>query len=186
MHCRDLTNQAISEGFTDSEAKEKAGAAIGDKNTLLREILNKPELKTWSWRFPKIIFVLGPLSAMVISITTFLILLVSIYSFLPTITEIDPGTNPSLRVKILLEFLSFFNFYLLTPLLAVCIVVWAKQRMVVLFWPIVGIVVLAIFGSGWAYMIDWPTASPREFEDQLGYLNSCQVVVICKTCVELW
>ena len=131
--------------------------AIGNEDALVREVLSKPELKSYLWRFPKTIFVFAPLLAWVLSIAIFLLVLISIFTYLPLMSEMDPGTNPALWVKVLLEFLSVFNIYLMPILLAVCTILLAKQRMVRPAWPIAGIVLLTIFGSGWAYSLDWPT-----------------------------
>ncbi|MEX0964116.1 MAG: hypothetical protein WDZ52_08790 [Pseudohongiellaceae bacterium] len=48
--------------------------------------------------------------------------------------------------------------YLVTPLLALATVALAKRRVVDPFWPAIGIVLLTVIGSGWAYGITWPTA----------------------------
>jgi len=156
-HYRELKNQAIIDGFSDSDASEKARMAIGNENILVNEVLSKPELKSYLWRFHKSIFVLGPLLTLVASIAVSLLVLISIFVYLPSITEMDPGTDPAFWIKALLEFISFFNFYLMPTLLAVFTIMLAKKRMVQLAWPIAGIVLLVIIGSGWAYSLSWPT-----------------------------
>jgi hypothetical protein len=157
-HYRELKNQAIIDGLAENEAQERARQAIGNESTLVKEILSKPELKSLSWRFPKTLFILAPLLALVLSIGIFLGVLILLFIYLPSMTEMDPGTSPALWIKMLLEISSIFNLYLMPSILAVFTILFAKQRMVDLKFPIIGIALLTIIGSGWAYSIEWPTA----------------------------
>lgn len=156
-HYRDLKSQAIADGFSETVAREKANNAIGDEKTLIKEILNKQELKSWLWRYPKSIFLLVPLLILILSIFVFGVLAFLIDKFSPEIIQLLVGTDIPLWTKVLIELLSFFMFYVLTPMLAAGIIVMAKRRIIQLHWPIAGMALLMFVGCGWGYSINWPT-----------------------------
>lgn len=164
-HYSDLRSQAISDGYSETEADEKAIASIGEEETLIAKILDKRELKTWLWRYPRSTFLLLPLLILVLSILIFGIFLYYVFSWSPELADMLAGTQAPLWLKLLLESLSFFNFYLLTPMLAVGIILVAKQRMIPLLWPVIGMALLMFIGCGWKYSINWPTESIE------GYIN---------------
>lgn len=156
-HYSDLKSQAIADGFSEKDAREKANKAVGDEKTLTNEILNKQELKSWLWRYPKSIFLLAPLLILILSILVFGVLVFLIDKFSPEIIQLLAGTDSPLWAKSLIELVSFFMVYVLTPMLAVGIIVVAKQRMIQFHWPIMGMALLMFVGCGWGYSINWPT-----------------------------
>lgn len=164
-HYHDLKNHAIADGLPEREASAKANSAIGDEKTLVAEFLNKPELKSWLWRYPKSIFLLLPLLTLLVCTVAMGALLLFVYARTPAIEEMFSGVDISLWVKILLECLLFFIFYLLTPLLAAGTILIAKQRMIKLHWPIIGMALLMIVGCGSKYTLNWPA------EATIGNLN---------------
>ncbi|NQV69771.1 MAG: hypothetical protein HQ498_07070 [Pseudohongiella sp.] len=195
-HYRDLKSQAIADGFSATQAREKANADIGDEKILMREILHKPELKSWLWRYPKSIFVLSPVLILILSLITSGAIIFIVDYFLADFSGMSPGTEFPLWVKVLVEILSIFNFYLLTPILAVGMILIAKQRMIQLHWPIIGIVLLMFIGSGGSYELNWPTPleqgnlivnwgysfMPRAFRgyhDLQNYLSMLSTIVLC-------
>jgi len=163
-HFQDLKDQAMNDGFSEEEADEKAGATIGSENILIKEILNKKELKTWSWRYPKMLYIFGPIITLILSFAILLISLMSIQSVTPVFMP-DQGTEVPTIAKVLVEFLIVFNFEFLTPMLAIFTLMMAKSRLIPARWAVVGVVVLIFLGSGWAYAINWPTA------DLVGMIN---------------
>lgn len=169
-HFSDLESQAIRENLSRSKAKERARKSIGDENTIVKEILGKPELKSLVWRYPGTVFVLGPLFGVIAATAAFILFLVLLFFFFPEMTEMEPGLSPTLLVILLLEALTAFICYLVTPLLAISTILLAKHRMVRLHLPIIGIVLLTVIGSGWTYELIWPTESiPGTMKFSWGY-----------------
>lgn len=155
-HYTDLKQQGIADGLSEHDANARAKASIGDEHTLLSEILSKPELRSVIWRFPKSVFSIGPtLTAIAFTLMT----LIVFFGYLNSATwfgDASAGMHVLTWEKLLVSGVLAFNCYVLTPLVAIGTVILAKQRHINFFWPAVGIVVLAIIGSGWAYVIVWP------------------------------
>ena len=169
-HYSDLKTQAIADGISENEARQKANNAIGDEKTLMSEILNKQELKSWLWKYPKSTFLFAPLLILILSIIAFGVLVFLIDKFSPEIIQLLVGADIPLWAKALIELTLFFMFYGLTPLLAVSTIMIAKQRIVQLHWPIAGMALLMFVGCGWGYSINWPTeAMEGNINFQWGY-----------------
>ena len=158
-HLKDLKNQALGEGFSPAEANEKALAAIGDEKTLVQEILGKRELKSWLWRFPKLSFILLPVLIIIVSIFLFGVCLYLLANYFPELFEMSAGTIIPIWARAFIEIWSMLNFQLLAPLVGVGMILLAKQRLIPLRWPIIGMVLVLFIGSGWGYEIYWPTAT---------------------------
>lgn len=197
-HYNDLRDQALSEGLPVSEASAKALASIGDEKTILKEILMRPELKSLSGRFPKLVFLFGPTLAAVFTILVFAFSMLALGE--ASSWSMENGGELAMAEKLLIEGLLGFNCYLLTPLLAIATVRFAKQRMTHFRWPAVGIVLLAVMGSGFAYSIGWPTASeagtlsinwgysflPRAIRGDHDLLNLMQILVTLTMATYAW
>ena len=59
-HYADLRNRAIREGDSEQQADQKARTALGDEQTLVAEIVSKPELRSFTARFPRSTFLFIP------------------------------------------------------------------------------------------------------------------------------
>ena len=160
-HYSDLINRAIEDGISEREAEQRASLALGDEQTLVAEFLNKPELRSFSSRHPKVSYLLGPTTTALASIGVFALLLYFLASSRTWLSSMSAGVEIAWWEKVLLEGLLIFNCYLLVPLLAIATVVFAKQRITKPLWPALGILVLVILGSGWAYTLSWPTDALR-------------------------
>lgn len=155
-HYADLKQQGINEGLTEQEADNRAKARIGDERTLLTEILSKPELRSVIWRFPRSVFAIGPSVAVISYNLITLVLAIGFATSTVWSEGFSPGMQISLWQKLLVNGVLLFNCYLLTPMVAIVTVILARQRNMDILWPALGVVVLAIIGSGWAYTIAWP------------------------------
>jgi len=160
-HYLDLKNKALEDGVSEREAEQRASAALGDEQTLVVEYLNKPELQSFTSRFPKVFFLFGPTIAALASLGIFASLLYFLASTRSWFSNMSAGADIAVWEKILIEGLLVSNCYLVVPLLVIATVVFAKQRMATLLWPALGILALAVLGSGWAYTLSWPTDALR-------------------------
>ncbi len=199
-HYSDLKGQAINDGLSESEANERASTSIGDEQLLLREVLNKPELQSLTWRFPKTVFILGPTLVVIASFAILALVLIVFASTRPWFGSMSAGVEIALWEKILLEGLTAFNCYLVTPLLAIVSVILAKRRLINPQWPAVGILVLAILGSGWAYSLAWPSEMipgllqinwgysflPRAIRGDHDIQNYLQILFTLLTSISFW
>lgn len=53
-HLDDLRREAVNRGSDPFEAQQSALQRIGDQQVLARKFLERPELKTWDYRHPRI------------------------------------------------------------------------------------------------------------------------------------
>ena len=155
-HHSDLKNSALAEGISEKEATLRASAALGDERTLIAEYLNKPELRSITSRFPRTLYLLGPTALALLSLAVFALALITLVNTRTWFGDMSAGVAIAFWEKMLVEGLLVFNCYLLVPLLVIATIVFAKKRVAAPLWPALGILVLAVLGSGWAYTLDWP------------------------------
>jgi len=160
-HFEDLVFQCSKEGISKEEAQSRALQSLGDVDVIATEVLAKPELRTYTWRHPIITFILGPVAVSLISYLVSFLLIVGIFTALPGIANMNPQSDPPMLMKLLLHGITWFNVYVLTPLIAVLFVRWARNHYIKNLWPAIGIVVVAALGSGWGYELEWPTELAR-------------------------
>ena len=156
-HGLDLKNKALADGVPEREAELNASMALGDEQSLVNQFLNRPELRSFTSRYPKIFYLIGPTLAALASLGLFASLLFYLGSTRTWFSTMSAGTDIAFLDKFLVEGLLFFNCYLMVPSLVIATVVFARQRMVARLWPLLGIITLTVLGSGWAYTLHWPT-----------------------------
>jgi len=61
-HLDDLQQEAVQKGCDPFQAHQRALRAIGDQRLLARKILERPELKTWVYRYPRIARIYYPVA----------------------------------------------------------------------------------------------------------------------------
>ena len=156
-HIDDLKAQAIAEGKSELEATAYADEAIGRETEIVSGILERPELKSYSWRYPKAVFLAGPMLLLLGSVGLFLLSLLGVTALYPEFFELKTNTSIAPLTKAALQSILFFNCYLLTPALAAGFCVLAKKRSIPMLWPLIGACIVAVFGSGFAYTLTWPS-----------------------------
>ena len=156
QHCEDLEARFLNGGMAPAEALEQAKHAIGDPHTIVAEALARPELKSWSSRFPKLVFVATPL----IAYPLLLVVLIAGTIVLPLHLLSGQGmAAPSLAgwTRVLLQCALSLYVYMLAPLTAVGLSVFARRRTLNLLWPVLGIAIVAFVGSGLSFDLHWST-----------------------------
>lgn len=156
-HIDDLKTQAIAEGKSELEANAYAHEAIGRETEIVSGFLERTELKSYSWRYPKAVFLAGPMLLLLGSVGLFFLSLFGITVLYPEFFELKTNANIAPSTKAALQSILFFNCYLLTPLLAASFCVLAKKRSVPMLLPMIGVCIVAAFGSGFAYTLTWPS-----------------------------
>lgn len=156
QHFQDLEQQALASGADQDEARRQARRRLGDENTLLDSILSRHELKSWSARYPRSIYLLSPIAALI------LVMALSIAgagALAGTgLLSVQGGDSGAAWIRSAILLLFGFNEYLLTPMLAVLYYLIARSRMTSMTWPAAGIILLAFIGSGWEITVDMPSA----------------------------
>lgn len=155
-HYEDLKTQAISEGLQEEEGAARAQRELGDAATILDEVLSKPELRSWAATYPRAFFLLVPVLSVLASFAIVIASVLFLASSAGWLEGLEDGSELTLWRKAAVESWFFLNCYVVTPALALGVVAIARQRMVAPQWPAIGIVLLTVLGSGWAYNIGWP------------------------------
>ena len=60
-HYDDTVREAQETGLSSKEASIKGLGNLGDQDAIIKEALARPELKSWSFRWPWAIYGLGPI-----------------------------------------------------------------------------------------------------------------------------
>lgn len=68
-HCEDLATEAMRQGLSREAAKVDAMDRIGDASTIAQHVLDRPELRCWNHRYPRLARILMPLACVLISPT---------------------------------------------------------------------------------------------------------------------
>lgn len=155
-HYRDLKRQGIGEGLQEEEAAARAQRELGDVDILRDEVLSKPELRSLPATYPRAFFLVAPMLAVLASFAIVIVSVLLLASSAGWIGGLEDGGELASWQKAAVEIWFFLNCYLVTPALALCVVVVARQRLIAPQWPAIGIVLLTVIGSGWAYNIGWP------------------------------
>lgn len=156
QHLADLEADALGEGLTPEEAESRAQQTLGEKDEIARQFLARPELISWSHRYPKTIYLLGPLFSFcaLFVLINFLFLFLSI-SFLDIFDSSgvdEPRVLPPWFVW-LCHLVLGFTVYALMPLLAISYCLSAKRHMISMRWPLVGAILLTVLAAGFNYHV---------------------------------
>lgn len=155
-HYQDLKRQGINEGLPEEEAAARAQRELGDVEILRHEVLSRPELRSLSATYPRVFFLVAPVLAVLASFAIVIASVLLLASSAGWIGGLEDSSELALWRKAAVEIWFFLNCYLVTPSLALCVVAIARQRMIAPKWPAIGILLLTVIGSGWAYHIGWP------------------------------
>jgi hypothetical protein len=156
-HLDDLIAEAEREGLDREAAEGSALSRLGDTDNLANTMIARKEFRSWSHRAPWAVFFLAPLASLVAINLASLVLFVVIVEFFGSASARVPIFVPS-WFRGLYTAITEFDLFLL-PLMVgwaiSCIAV--RQRMKPL-WPVVGLVVIAVFCGLQTYDIQWSPA----------------------------
>ncbi len=158
-HLEDLIKQEKQNGVSEAEARALAFSALGDEDALVSETLAKKELMSWSRRYTKSFYLIVPL------VCYFIFMFCLLYFGIGTISDIAQADRDGELQTFLIYFARTVLFcieYVITPFLALVFTYIAIRRNVHMMWPLIGIVVLSFFGSGFETILREPIAGSRE------------------------
>ncbi len=154
-HHADLFAEAFSGGCSMEDAEMQAAIRLGDADTLAAEIIARPELRSWMSRWPWIAYGVTPPLALLLALFGILLILGRSGAFhADLITFTNRWGSPdswswfaAIRV--------FYTFGLPLLLAAGCCFV-AGQRRAALRWPVMGAMLVSIFGAAVTFNVCWP------------------------------
>jgi len=152
-HYTDLYDEGMKHGLSQQDANAEALARIGKEDDLVAEVLSKQELRSWTSRWPKAIYGIGPV------VTAITVFFASLLPFVLLLVEEEERKLylPPVWMQSLIEAGFFAVVYILPLIIAATVCHQASLRRDTLVWPIVGLVVLCIVYSPVHIEVIWPT-----------------------------
>lgn len=157
-HLEELMQAARNDGVSEQEAIRLAYSKLGEEDAIVEQALAKAELKSWSHRYTKSVYLLAPLVFYCGAMVTIAMLA---FVGLPALLGINLNQPPPTWYVWFSQFVLFVIEYLFAPLLALLICFVAKQRNINAIWPIVGLLIVTFLGSGWDTVVEFPLTDRR-------------------------
>ena len=156
QHREDLQAQAMSEGRSRAEALEWADQQLGDYQLIVEEALRRPELKTWSRRWPWLFFGIAPVvcyvaAALAIGCSAILIIDSGLFA-----EQIALRPLPT-WIVVMAEAIRFLLLFALPIVFGLTWVVYGHYRAQSAAWICVACVLVALVAAGASITLDWPT-----------------------------
>lgn len=153
-HLDDLIQVEERAGRSRELAEKLAMARLGEPATLARAMMSKKRLRSWTHRAPWLVFLLGPILAVICAqIVTMLLLLFSMerrdlalnhgYSLVPN------------WFGMFVALIAGFNEFVLPQLLGWGMTTVAVKQRMRTAWPILGILTAAILCGSQSYQVNW-------------------------------
>ncbi|MGH9885004.1 MAG: hypothetical protein ACREBE_05730 [bacterium] len=139
-HHADLVAEAQSRGRSLDEAALEASARLGDEDALAAEIIARPELRSWTHRWPWVAYCMTPVAAFVAG-----------FVGLSILRWASPASPRILAGG--LRLLQIFGLPLFLGGLS-CLV--AGRRRAALRWPVLGVTIVSFLGAALQLDICWP------------------------------
>jgi hypothetical protein len=155
-HHTDLFSEAFSGGCSFENAEREASIRLGDEDSLAAEILARPELRSWTHRWPWIAYCVTPTFLLGFAFVALPLLLGS-----SDAVRTDQGTfsdrwgSPAAVWSVSGVIRLFYSFGLPVLLAGACCFV-AGQRRVAPRWPLIGVIIASIVGGAIQFNAVWP------------------------------
>lgn len=149
-HSQDLYEAALIYGRDPVHAQNIAYAQLGDEDTIADGLIAKPELRSWTARWPWLFYTLLPIAMMMTAIIVVVALTVGLVKTVEWINPALPGW--------LSEGISsaLIGFSILAPVALTAIMGWfAATRRSSFLWPTIGMVTIALFGGSFDIYMGW-------------------------------
>jgi len=153
-HLEDLIAEERLAGRDREAAERSALIRLGDTNTLAKKMIERKEFRSWSHRIPWAVYFLGPLAALIALNLLSLFLLVFIIEFYGSGSAHVPMLVPAWFSPVY-TMITNFNLFLLPLLLGWVISFLAVRQKMKITWPILGLVVVAVFCGFQTSHIRW-------------------------------
>jgi hypothetical protein len=149
-HHADLLEDARAQGMPEVAAARSARQRLGTDDRLVAEALARPELRSWAHRWPWAVYGLGPLIAYLLVAATVLGMIAVGFSvcehYLTRAEVFAMVTVPS--VRFVFEHFTWLIVYPLSLAAAAAFCLLAARRDSPIFWPLVGVLLVCVLGSG--------------------------------------
>jgi len=155
-HQTDLFGEALSRGCSFEDAEREASMRLGDEDALAAVVLARPELQSWTHRWPWIAYGVTPTFLLGLAFVT-LVLLLGFSDVVRTDqhTFSERWGSPESVWSVAGAVRMFASFGLPMLLAATCCFV-AAQRRVAVRWPLIGVVIASIVGAAVQFNVAWP------------------------------
>lgn len=155
-HLEDLARRAGPQGAGSDVANNTALLQFGALEPLVQDMLRREELKTWAWRYPRLLFLLSPILCLLGGVVLVAIAILVFGAIIDT-TGYAAAAVPHWLVWAAHGLFGFLCFGL-GPTVVSAFCVLARRRHVPLLWPLTGVSIAALLGAGWDYTIAFPAA----------------------------
>ena len=171
-HFADLEQKALSEGLSPREAVAQAAQQIGDPELVIEEALARPELKSWAYHWPWVIYGLVPVIALVLVVVGSIFAVVSLLELAENGSGLSPAAFANALfdqwwARALLETWRVVIVFVLPVVFAGVLCISAAKRDAPILWPTIGVFLLLFLGFCFNLTIVPPPAP-----DQLGELGA--------------
>ncbi len=159
-HYEDLENEALKNGSSKQDARDLADSRLGEPEQLVKEMLERPELKSLGYRYPKASLVIGPVFAVVLFSIVLVFLVVGvIFGF----NLAFKGTEMSEQIVALpgwiimiLSSIRLFWMYILPLLIVTLFVNYAEKNRLKLKYYGLGLFMACLIASSQYVYFIWP------------------------------
>lgn len=159
-HYEDAVRHEKSKGSDDVAAAQNAWMRLGDEDALVRSIIARPELRSLPARFPKLVFVAGPIAAWFGAI---ILTVLGIASILPILRSAGAlpalGTVPPEWSHAPLLAVCFFYARVLPLLVGGVVIATAIRQRVTSHAPVFGAALIALVGGFTHISMIFPAAA---------------------------
>jgi hypothetical protein len=142
-HYDDAVQDELNRGASRATAEEMAASRLGDPDILIQSALAKPELLSWSRRWPWAVFIFAPLLLFPAAFVATILAMVGLAHIFV------PGMESPLPKSLLdiLEPIRFFGLYVLPVIAASGFALLARRRGVTRAWGWASIALITFFGA---------------------------------------
>lgn len=166
-HLADLTAEETRAGRDPASAEDAALTRLGDTDLLARAMIRRAEFRSWSARAPWAVFLVAPPLALAGIGAVTIALLVAVVEFYRP----EPGAHAILPAWFgpVALLATRFDLLVVPVLLGWGVALTAARQRTKLFWPAIGLAVIALLGGMAEFEVALPTAPGGPGEISLGF-----------------
>jgi len=171
-HFADLEQKALSEGLPPRDAVTQAVERLGDPERIIEEVLARPELKSWAYRWPWGIYGIFPVVALALAVVGSIIVVATVLELIQSASGLSPVAFANALfsrwwTRALLEIWPVATIYFLPGIFAAALCVFAARRDAPMLWPTIGVLLLLLSGFSVNLYV-----TPPPGPDQLGQIGA--------------
>lgn len=157
-HVTDLEQEALNNGSDMENARAEAAVKLGDAEILAQEMLQRPELKSLGYRYPKIMLVAMPVILYFLTGILLVLLTIGVTELLTpdVLGNSDVIRAAPMSVVILMTLTKFMMMYGLPLLMSYLVLNYAINNQIKLKYYGLGLLILALLSSSVNVYLSWP------------------------------